>query len=101
MPTELLPAIGSGAQTADAQIYTGAAKLSAVGVFTNGSDDFEVAIYDGTANTDKLIWKTKVTGADNYGGRVWFFPVGINTGIYVDVTGSNGTYVIEYLKAST
>ena len=101
MPTELLPAIGSGAQDANAQIYTGACKLTALGVFTNGSDDFQVALYDGTADTHKLLWICKVTGANHYGGRVWLFPDGVNTGIYAAVTGSNGQYVVEYLKVST
>lgn len=98
MPVEQVPAILSGAQTGTLQIYTGLCGITCLGVFTNGSDDFEVTIWDSLSAAGKKIWATKVKGADHYGGRVWVAPGGMDIGIHAVVVGSGGWYVVEYIK---
>ncbi len=98
MPTRICHVISSGAITSTEQTFTGACMITALGVFTDGSNDATVTIYDGTANTDKKIWYTKVVAVKNYGGRVWVAPAGIDTGIYTEITGTGAWAIVEYEK---
>lgn len=98
MPIELVPATSSGAQTITAQIYTGACGLSCLGVFTDGINDFEVALWDSLSAAGKKVWATKVKGEEHYGGRVWVAAGGMDIGIHAVVTGINGWYVVEYIR---
>jgi len=98
MPIELVPAASSGAKTITAQIYTGLCGITCLGVFTDGTNAFEVTLWDSLSAAGKKIWATKVTGADNYGGRIWVPSVGIGIGIHAVVVGTGGWYVVEYIK---
>ena len=57
--TELRTATSSGAVTdGTKQVRTGTCQLTGIVVFTDGSNDGTVTIYDGTADTDKKVWYT-------------------------------------------
>ena len=77
---------------------TGKSALAGIIIMTDGSNDCKVIIYDGTTTGGTVKYETTVKGADHYGGRIWVFPLTINTGIYVVVTGSGGSYILEYIE---
>lgn len=89
---------GSGEQTADALIYTGRCALASILIITDGSNNAKVVIYDGTTASGTVIYETTVLSTDHYGGRNWTFPVQVAQGIYVDVTGTGASYIVEYIQ---
>jgi hypothetical protein len=95
-----IPAYGqsSGAQTADAQIITGAGILRGFAIQTDGTNDVTITIYDGVGATGTELIPTAFTvaAADNYGGVVNLCILA-RDGIYADIT-TAGTcsYVVYY-----
>ena len=91
-------ALTSYEQTASANIYASASYIASLHVITDGTNDAVVNLYDSatTTTTHKIIEMT-VVGADNYGGKVWKWPVKVNHGIYATVSGTGASYVVEYI----
>ena len=90
-------AVSSGEQTADAAIYADAAWLTGIWVITDGTNDAKVIVYDNaSAASGTVIGEITITGSGNFGGRDFPFPVKMYNGIYVDVTGTGASYIIEY-----
>jgi hypothetical protein len=87
----------SGEQTSDAAVYSSRGAITGVHVITDGTNNAKVVIYDNTAGSGTVVCEITVTGTDHYGGRLFTFPVKVDTGIYVDVTGTGASYIIEYL----
>jgi hypothetical protein len=88
-------------KVADATIHTGACLLVSVLVITDGTNAATVFLYDkpsvtGIDPANKLAEFT-VAGAAGYGGRNWVFPIACSSGIYVDVTGTGASYIVEYI----
>lgn len=86
------------ASNATVQHDTGKSALAGIIIMTDGSNDCKVIIYDGTTTSGTVKYETTVKGADHYGGRIWVFPLAINTGIYVVASGSGGSYILEYIE---
>jgi hypothetical protein len=96
--TPELMATSSGEKTSDAQIRTGKAAITSVMLITDGTNAATITIHDGTSNAAKKIGEFKCDGSDYYAGWVWDVPVYMGTGIYVDVTGTGASYIIEYVE---
>ena len=77
---------------------TGISALAGILIMTDGSNDAKVIIYDGTSTAGTVKYETTVKGADHYGGRIWTFPLMMNAGIYVVVSGTGGSYILEYIE---
>jgi len=92
------PSIGSGEQTEDALIYGYPCYITGVHIITDGTNNAKVVIYDNTAASGTVRWEQTVIGGDNYGGKSWTFPKKFTHGIYVDVTGTGASYIVEYTK---
>ena len=90
--------IGSGEKTVDSLIYSNPCYITGVYIITNGTNDAKVIIYDNTTAAGTVRWEQTVAGTDNYGGRDWSYPKRFDNGIYVDVTGTGASYIIEYIK---
>jgi len=90
--------ISSNEQTASANIYASACYVAGLHIMTDGTNDAVVMMYDSatTTTTHKIIEFT-VVGADNYGGKVWRWPVKVEHGIYVTVSGTGASYIVEYV----
>jgi hypothetical protein len=86
------------AANAAVQHDTGISALAGIIVITDGVNDCKVIIYDGTSTSGTVKYETTVKGADHYGGRIWTFPLMIQTGIYVVVSGTGGSYILEYIE---
>ena len=89
--------LSSGEQTSDAAIHSDVCWITAIHVITDGTNAAKVVIYDNTAASGKVISEASVAGTDNYGGRLWTFPIVCRNGIYVDVTGTGASYIVEYI----
>ena len=96
------PSVSSGEQTISKVIYTVPSRgvkcyLAAVKVITNGTDNAKVIIDDSTDGTGTVKDETTVVGGDHWGGRTWPYPVRMTTGIYVTVSGTGASYIVEYI----
>jgi len=74
-------------------------------VITNGSANAVITIHDnnsavGNDATNKLAEFT-VVSSNQYGGRNWIKPVGVEVGIYVTISGTGASCIIEYDYALT
>lgn len=90
-----LAAESSGEQTTTKAAYTGPCCLASVLVITDGTNTAKVVIDDSTDGSGTVKYETSVVGANHYGGRNWTFPVKFTTGVYVTVTGTGASYIIE------
>jgi len=91
-------AITSGEQTSDAIIFTGGARLTAVHIVTDGTNDAKLIIHDNTAKSGKVVCEITVSGGSHYGGRVYFPPIEMDIGISADIAGTGASYFIEYAR---
>ncbi len=95
--------IGSGEKTSDTAIIADATGtdlyITALQIITDGTNDAKVILHDhATAASGTVIAEITVSGADNYGGRVWKFPRHCINGIYGDVTGTGASFIVEYTQ---
>ena len=89
----------SGEQTSGKVVYTGPCYLTAVVVLTDGSNDAALSIVDSTGSYSGVTaFKIDVNGPDNYGGRLWNFPLMFNSGVSVNLSGTGASYIVEYIK---
>ena len=83
-------------QTADAVVCGKVCKLTSVGVITDGTNDAKIVIYDNaTEASGRVIWEMTVIGAGNFGGRYWEPALQVKNGIFVDVSGTGASYVVD------
>lgn len=91
------PVVCSGEQSSTATVKTGECLLAGVKVFTDGTNDATVVVYDNTAASGKVVDKYKVTGTENYGGTIYGkAPIEISNGIHVTVSGTGASYLVNY-----
>ncbi|MDD5304259.1 MAG: hypothetical protein PHS14_14255, partial [Elusimicrobia bacterium] len=90
---------GSGKLEATAQVHTGKCVLKGVLLYTDGTNDATLAVYDGTDATGKLLREVHAKGSDGKG------PFGdtsvmlrCQTGIWATVTGTGAYFLIDYVK---
>lgn len=91
--------------TESAVIYDGECRLWSCLVITNGLANAVVTIYDNDSDTgndaNNKLAEFTVVSSNQYGGRNWIKPVGANTGIYVTISGSGASCIIEYDTSTT
>ena len=89
--------ISSGEISATGQVFTGLGALTGLTVYAP-SNDTTVIVYDSTAASGKILWQKVVLTASGGYDKDWTFPPEFTNGIYVSLTGTNGTAIFE--KAS-
>ena len=88
----------SGLLSASAVVVSGHCYLSGVILYSNGSSNAEVLVYDnGTGPTGTNVFKLHIWGTDNYGGKNFAFPVECFNGIYATVSGDEASCILEYI----
>lgn len=90
-------ATSTGELTADTLIVQKKGALCSVLVITDGTNAATVLIYDNTSAAGKKIAEFTVAGATGYGGRNWIFPVGYENGLYMDISGTGASAIVEYV----
>ena len=89
-------AISTGELTADTTICRKPGALCAILVITDGTNAATAILYDGTAS-DKKLGEWTVPGASQYGGRNWVIPVWFENGLFLDLTGTGASAIVEYI----
>jgi hypothetical protein len=82
-------ATNSGQKTADTKILTGAGYLYGIMVVTDGTNAVTVDVYDNTAGSGTLAvpsWTVTTSATDRAQFLPLNIPVGVDNGIYVDIT---------------
>jgi len=94
---------GSGEVTESKSICSGAGFLTSLMVYTDGTNDATVTLYDNnnSAIGDVLVI-LPVSGASDYGGRIWSDRAfrKFTDGIYAVVSGTGASCIVEYMKVS-
>jgi hypothetical protein len=93
---------GSGEITASKSICSGPGFLTSLMVYTDGTNDVEVTLYDNASGAiGDILCIIIVAGASDYGGRNW--PEGafrkFKDGVYAVVSGTGASAIVEYLKS--
>jgi hypothetical protein len=92
-------AMVSGAITSSSQACSGKCYLSGLTVYTDGTHDATVVVYDGTSTGGKEITRMKVFGGLFVDKLPPFaYPIFCNDGIYVSISGTDAGAIIEYMK---
>ncbi len=90
----------SGEKTADAVIFAAPCKLTAIQIAGDGTNDFHAIVYDNaTEASGKVLLDMKIEGATipYYGGRNWIFPIRCYNGLYLDLTGTGASAIVEFI----
>jgi len=93
---------GSGEITASQTICSGAGFLTALMVYTDGTNDATVTLYDcKTGALGKVLVKLPIAGDNDYGGRIWADSAfrRFTDGIYAVVSGAGASAIVEYIKS--
>jgi hypothetical protein len=88
-------AISTGELVADTVIVSRPGALCAILVITDGTNAATAIIYDNVAASGKKIGEWTVPGASQYGGRNWVIPVQFEIGLYLDLTGTGASAIVE------
>lgn len=86
--------------TSSGVVSTTSCRLWSCLVMTNGTANAVVQIYDnnsavGNSEANKLAEFT-VVSSNQYGGRNWIKPVGAEVGLYVVISGTGASCIVEY-----
>lgn len=79
-----------------------ACELKCLEVFTNGADAVIIDIYDvpdtnTTRSEENQSGYWYVAGADRVGGREWLYPRKLSFGCYVEITGTGGKAIVDFV----
>lgn len=91
------PATCSGEKTASELINSGPCYLTSLIINTDGVNDATVIVYDAASAAGKIVRRFKINGDENYGGNVIKYPVKMDNGIYVALSGTGGSFIADYL----
>ncbi len=86
-----------GLQSSDQAVKASAGWLGGFLVFTDGTNDATLILYDDPDSADgTVLGKWIVAGGDNNGGVMYPFPVEATTGIYGDISGTGANWIAYY-----
>jgi hypothetical protein len=89
----------SGEVAASGSIYSKACYLTSFYVLTDGTNAATAILYNyqvASGATTKVAEFT-VPGASRQDGRPWIFPVPCENGLYLDLSGTGASCIIEYI----
>lgn len=92
------PALCSGKLSASSLVYEGHVILASVIVKTDGINDATAVVYDSTSAAGKIVREFKVKAEENFGGNALNFPIYLENGLYVSLTGAGASYIIDYIE---
>jgi hypothetical protein len=92
-------AVTSGEKTADAAITATGGYITGITVITDGTNDAKAIIYDNaSAASGTVIEEITIMGSANFGGRNFVYPVQFTNGLYLDISGTGASCIIEYFN---
>lgn len=87
----------TGEKTESALIKTGFGVLTSILVITDGTNAATAMLWDNTAGSGKKLGEWTVPGASQYGGRNWIFPPKFGVGLYLTLSGTGASAIVEYI----
>jgi len=88
----------SGELTADGAIFAAPCQLAGVNILTDGSNNATVILYDNaSAASGTKVYEGEVVAANLYGGRNFIFPIRCHNGLYLDITGTGASVIVDYI----
>lgn len=89
----------SGEQTASKAILADAGWITGIQVITDGTNDAKLIIHNNaTAASGTVVVEKSTVGASLSSSRDLAFPVFCHNGIYATISGTDASYVIEYIE---
>lgn len=67
--------------------------------YGDAANDVTVTVYNSQSAVGDMATKIVITAALDYGGRDWNRPRWCPNGLYADLSGTNVSAIIEFIKA--
>ena len=93
----MIQSYSTGEITSSQQILTRSGNLSSILVVTDGTNPATAMLFDNISGSGKKLGEWVVPGTSQYGGRNWVFPVQFNTGLYITISGTGASAIVEYI----
>lgn len=90
--------VSSGEKTSSVQIDTGPGIFCGVVINTDGSNDATIILYDSLTAANTKLHEQVVLAADITGGYVPFPPMAYITGLYLSVSGTGASAIVNYIS---
>jgi hypothetical protein len=87
---------GYGYLATSQSIYLGPCVLTAIVVKTDGTNAATVTVYDSATGSGEVVAGWTCPGASNACTQDWPTPRRITKRIYVSISGTNASYIVEY-----
>ena len=88
--------ISSGVLNANTLVFSGRQRVNALTVFTDGTNDATVSLYDNTAASGKIAVKGLCPGLSKVQHFIFENPVFMQDGLYAAVSGTGATFIVYY-----
>ena len=89
--------LSPGRKDANYLVHTGACLFAGVLIRTDDTNAASVLVYDNIEASGKIIWDHKVKGDEYVGGGLLPWPVEMEKGYYVAVSGNGAKYIPFYV----
>lgn len=86
----------SGYLTSNTLLATGTNRINAVSIFTDGTNDAQVTIRDGTTISGTILVQGKCLGPNQFQHIVFQNPVYFEQGLYVQIDGQDAASIVYY-----
>ena len=86
----------TGVLNANTLVFSGRQRINALTVFTDGTNDATVSLYDNTAASGKIAVKGLCVGASKVAHFIFENPVFMQDGLYAAVSGTGATFIVYY-----
>jgi hypothetical protein len=77
-------------------VASGKNRLNALSIIGDGTNAGTVTIYDNTTNSGKIVAQGLTRTSDVQQHIIWTYPVVVEKGIYVTITGTNCKAIVYY-----
>ena len=88
--------ISSGLKTTSQLIATGKNRINAITFLGDGTNVSTVTIYDNTTASGKIVARVVNKATDQQNHVIFTNPVVVENGIYAELTGTGGTYLVYF-----
>ena len=88
--------ISSGLKSASGLIVTGKNRINAISMLGDGTNVSSITVFDNTTASGKVIAQVNCRASDQQNHIIFANPVVAELGIYVQLSGTGGTYIVYY-----
>lgn len=86
----------TGILSANTLVTTGRQRINALTVFTDGTNEATVSLYDNTSAAGKVAVKGLCLGASKVAHYIFENPVFMQDGCYAAVTGTGASFIVYF-----